>query len=227
MRFSYLILICTLILSSCGRDYSPSRSPASTLGQALQASSTLEGEQKSIAYNICFELMNKNMNWRQNFLSKSFVFDVQESSCDSEVKTSKLASTTLKQNLNSSPMYFDPAPNSSVPFSEVLTHLHGPLAPICNAVLKGSAMSNTLTQTDGSKAQYTFFKKSSSGFDGFKVEYSETNSTTIVKNIVYEIGLNAAGLPSADHKGIELTIESTTVCANSPVVATKKQSFEP
>ncbi|MBH46819.1 MAG: hypothetical protein CME71_01470 [Halobacteriovorax sp.] len=227
MRFSYLIFICTLIFSSCGRDYKASRSPASTIGQVLQGSSTLDGDQKSIAYNICFELMNKNMAWRQNLLNKTFLFDVEETACESEVRLKKMVSTTLKQSLNSSPMSYDPSPNNSVPFSQVITHLHGPLANVCSAVLKGVATSNTTDLSDGSKASYTFFKKSDNGFDGFKVEYTETGSSTIVKNVVYQVALNAAGLPSSDHKGIELSVESTTACENSISVATKKQTFQP
>tara|TARA_R110000868_G_scaffold154736_1_gene380930 strand:- start:50233 stop:50817 length:585 start_codon:yes stop_codon:yes gene_type:complete len=193
----------------------------------LQGSSTLEGDQKSIAYNICFELMNKNMAWRQNLLNKTFLFDVEEIACDSEVRLKKIVSATLKQSLNSSPMTFDPSPNDSVPFSQVISHLHGPLASVCTAVLKGTSISNTADLSDGSKASYTFFKKSDSGFDGFKVEYTDTQSTTIVKNIVYEIALNAVGLPSADHKGIELSVESTSACENSAAVMTKKQTFQP
>lgn len=227
MRISYLTLLCTLILCSCGREYDNSRTPSSTLGTGLEQFKVLQGEERSIAYNICFELLNKNMNWRQKLLLKTFVFDVQEQTCDSSSVTSKTVSAKLQQDFNSTPMTFYPASGESLPFDQVITHLHGDLAPVCNELLKGATIGSVIVAQDGSQKQFKFFKKSADGFDGFKVDFVKADEKIISKYILYKISLDAVGLPSSDYKGLEVSIDQTESCPNSATTSSTKQTFKP
>lgn len=206
---SSLLAIIVLFFVSCGRDQS--RAPASKLGSELKIASSISGLQKNIAVNICFELKSKNILWRNNLLNTNFNFKVEESECSKLPEPTRTVTTTLKGPINAEAMRFDPTPGQILPFDEVATDLHGILGEYCTDILKGNIVSDTVSDTNGTR-QISFQQASASGFDGFTLLYFRANELVSYKEVVTEIALNGTELPSVTHKGIEKVIRSRETC---------------
>ena len=221
-----ILAIFILILSACGR--SPTgRAPSSLLGTQQSAVQSIAGSQKNLALNMCFDLKNKNILWRTSLVgSTTLVFDIEESKCDEQALPVKTVSTSLKGPINSQAMYFDPQPGQTIPFGKVETDVEGILSPICTDLIQGNDVSNTLSNSDGSKVQVSFQQNSINGFDGFTATYFKPQETTAWKEVVVEIAIDTAGLPSSDLKGLEKVIRSSSICPSGDI-ATIKQSYIP
>lgn len=213
-----LLAIFILILSSCGR--SPTgRAPSNLIGSQQQNVQAISGSQKNVALNICIDFKSKNINWRSNLLNKTFNFDIAESKCDETALPVKTVSTVLKGPVNSQAMIFDPPPSQSFPYKEVETDVFGVLADVCTGLIQGDTISNTVSYSDGSKIQLSFQLKSFNGFDGYSAAYFKANETTAWKQVVVELELDTANLPSPDYKGLEKVIRTSEICPSGDIAS--------
>lgn len=213
-----LLAIFTLIFSACGR--SPTgRAPSNLIGSQQQNIQAISGSQKNVALNICIDFKSKNINWRSNLLNQTFNFDIAESKCDENPLPVKTISTVLKGPINSQPMIFDPPPSQEFPFKEVETDVVGMLSNVCTSLIQGDTVSNTMSKEDGSIIQLSFQQKSVNGFDGYSAAYFKPNESTAWKQVVVELELDPALLPTPNHKSVEKVIRTSEICESGDIAS--------
>lgn len=219
MKLSVMAIL-VLVFASCGR--SPTgRAPSSLVGSEKLETGVLNGLQRSIATNICYDLKTKDINWRSNLVGQTFNFDVEEQTCGELPQAVRTVSTKLVNISNSQQMLFEPPPGQTILRIGVDSDQFGTLATICPQLIAGNNVSNT-TSLGSETLQYVFHQKSSSLFDGYTVLYFKAGSTQAYKEVVTELELTD-GHP---HKGVEKIIRSTEVCAAGGT-ASNEQTYLP
>jgi len=214
----YLTLAMTIfVFISCGRENT--RAPSSSLGTEMQLVSNLAGFQKQRAINLCFELKNKNIIWRNNLLNSNFKFSVVEKECGKFEEPVRIVTTTLKGPINAEAMRFDPPAGQILPYYLVETDVHGVLANLCTDILKGQNVSNTFSTVDGT-AQISFRD------DGFTLQYYKNGETTSYREVVKDFELDTSKLPSTAHKGLEKSTRMRETCVNGGT-ASITQTYQP
>ena len=163
-NWTAILLFTFFALSGCGEMREGQRARGiSSIGLGLTAPSSLQGDEASVAYAVCSALRTKDSKYRIDHLNQGFFWQLKHKSCSSSQAITEINSY-LRASNSSSPLYFESS-FSGFYFKEVETHNRGLFADICDPILKGQSVSDTIDKGT-QRVQYRFY------VDGAKVKAS-------------------------------------------------------
>jgi hypothetical protein len=187
-----VILFC-FIISACHIQTKQGAGSAKSdgrLGQALSGSEViLSGTSLSAAKQICQSLSAKEVLFRQNYLNKKFRLRVNETDCSGISKANDFEAI-LDSSSAQAPLFYQPL--IAVSFYQFEdTGNYGVLSAICQKIIRGDAVSNTVT-SGNIKSVYAFFSNK------VKIEFATKNLSkqTYIKDKTIDLQMSSTGVIS-------------------------------
>jgi hypothetical protein len=168
IKYPFIFIVTTIILSSCGGGNSVVQKKMSINTLVAQAHD-IDSIERNIATRICYAYQSKSNNFRTSeFLGTVFNFSATNTDCQGSITQTQIKTILKYESL--SELIYAPIASlvSGISFNQkVQTDRAGYLSVICGKILTNGPINNTLDQS-GVKVQISFFHD---GLDGFEIKY--------------------------------------------------------
>jgi hypothetical protein len=185
-----LILVGLIFLVACGKK-TTTQSATTVINDDLkdywylESPAELSGKQLDSAIVVCDLLAQKHENFHRHYLRQEFVFNLSLENCKNEMTKIDIPALLDSYNSNSPLTYL--AASSSALDDQEYTQLHGPIAPICQAIRKGQVVANFEQVNENVRNVFSFSDdqfsinqgiKQKNGYyivNGYKIYHLETS----------------------------------------------------
>jgi hypothetical protein len=215
--FSTLLFIF-LTLSSCGEDKERTPASASLVGLEVGTERTLSSDERSLLLEVCYAFRSKWTEFRQNYRNEVFRFNFQAETCefdseDVQVSYDQVLTTRLIHFLDRTPMFFDSSDRIGY-LSDMETHLHGRLAPLCERAMRGESVKNKMVIDEGKEVRYFSFDRSFNTVY-YSVGLAKKDSELFYGSEVFEVLINPQKKGHEPFTGIVIRSTRHYKCENS------------
>jgi len=178
IKHPFILLLATMILSSCGGGNSVLLKKFS-INALVAEEHAIDNNERNIATRICYAYQSKSNNFRTSeFLGSSFNFSATNTDCLGGINHYQIKTNLKYESLTD--LIYAPQLNfdNAISFNKkVQTDRSGYLSVICAKIVNNEPISNTLNQS-GVKVQISFFHD---GLDSFELKYFTLQSNNSYK----------------------------------------------